>query len=60
VTAGPSLRQARGSILGPGRPVGIAAAAAVARIGDWETRRGLVWPQRPTDASVQRARGRGT
>jgi hypothetical protein len=45
VTAGPSWRRARGSILGSWRLVGIAAAAA-ARIGGREMRRGPAWPRR--------------
>jgi hypothetical protein len=59
MTTGPSLRRVRGSILGPERPASTAAAAAaVARTGSRETRRGPVWPRRPTDAAVQRARAR--
>jgi hypothetical protein len=57
VTAGPSLRQARGSILGLGQPSGTAATTAVAQIGGQEMRRGPVWACRPADAVVQRARG---
>jgi hypothetical protein len=52
VTAGPSLRRAKGSILGPEQPAGTAAVAAVARTEGREMRRGLVWPGRPVDAAV--------
>jgi hypothetical protein len=61
VTVGPSRRRARGSILGPVRLTGTTiAAAAGARTGGREMRRGPVWPRRTADAIVQRARGRGT
>jgi hypothetical protein len=62
-TADPNWHRARGSILGPGRLAGMAAAtvaAAVARTGGRETRRGPVWPRRLADATAQRARGWGT
>jgi hypothetical protein len=54
------LASSQGSILGLGRPAGTTAVAAVARTLGQETRRGPVWPRRPADAAVQRARGWGT
>jgi hypothetical protein len=42
-TTGPSLRRARGSILGSGWLAGTTATAAVAGTGGREMRRGSVW-----------------